>query len=52
MVPVAVKIVVVDVEVVVSQYNKNLPSLLEVSASSAPDSISVSDSSFSKGLFG
>ena len=50
-VPVAVKIVVVDVEVVVSQYNKNLPSLLEVAVSSAPDSSSASDT-FSKGLSG
>ena len=50
-VPVAVKIVVVDVEVVVSQYNKNLPSLLEAAGSSAPDSISAS-ASFSNGLSG
>ena len=50
-VPVAVKIVVVDVEVVVSQYNKNLPSLLEVAGSSDPDSSSASDT-LSKGLSG
>ena len=50
-VPVAVKIVVVDVEVVVSQYNKNLPSLLESAGSSAPDSISASVS-LSEGLSG
>ena len=39
--------VVVDVEVVVSQYSKNLPSLSEVVGSSAPDSSlrSESDSS-------
>ena len=35
---VAVKMVVVEVEVVVSQYNKNLPSLSDLAGSSAPDS--------------
>ena len=35
---VAVKMVVVEVEVVVSQYTKNLPSLSDVVGSSAPDS--------------
>ena len=35
---VAVKMVVVEVDVVVSQYNKNLPSLSDVVGSSAPES--------------
>ena len=35
---VAVKMVVVEVEVVVSQYNKNLPSLSDVVGASAPES--------------
>ena len=39
--------VVVEVEVVVSQYNKNLPSLSEVIGSSAPDSSLRSESASS-----
>ena len=37
---VPVKMVVVEVDVVVNQYNKNLPSLPEDASSSAPDSTS------------
>ena len=39
--------VVVEVEVVVSQYSKNLPSLSDVVGSSAPDSSLGSDSASS-----
>ena len=44
---VPVKMVVVEVEVVVNQYSKNLPSLCEVDGSSTPDSSLVSESASS-----